>query len=197
MTAIRCERWHGISPRCSHRPRKECGRCRSPMRARRETAAGLQGPQARRGARAGCARACPLAGHSRFVVVLEHPGRQRRAKHRRRNRIDRDAVLAPLAPECPGESVGRGLGGAVGGVAGRMAELAARGGHEHDLAAAALCDHPPAEGATRAATRRSTLPCMTFSNRSGDMSTIGETSFRPEADDQNVETAERDRRRPA
>src|SRR5580658_8739810 len=80
------------------------------------------------------------------LVVLIHPGGQRRAEHCRPDGIHRDAGVAPFAAERLGDAVDRRFRGAIGGVAGRMAQQTARRRHQNDLAAAVLRQHLLAGG---------------------------------------------------
>src|SRR5262249_43257438 len=87
-----------------------------------------------------------LAPIPRATGVLEHPLRQRRAKHGRPERIDGDAAVAPFAAQRLGDAVDGRLGGAIGGVSGGMAQKSARRRHQYYFAALALLEHLPPSG---------------------------------------------------
>src|SRR5260370_38996210 len=87
----------------------------------------------------------PFANVPRAIAILEHPLRQRRAKHGWAERIDGDAAVAPFAAQRLGDAVDRRLRGAIAGVSGGRAQKAVRRRHQDDLAALALLVQlPPA-----------------------------------------------------
>src|SRR5262245_1906398 len=76
-----------------------------------------------------------------LLVVFEHPCRQRRAKYRWRNRVDRDGVLAPFATQRSRDAIYRGLGGTVGCVTCRVTQQSPRRGSQHHFPTASLLNH--------------------------------------------------------
>ena len=146
-------RGHGTSPRCSRRRRRGCARikirgARGEKQQRSREIFGLA-QSAERDARQHAARVAFAFSSSSNIHAVN--GERNTVG---RDGVDRDPVLAPLASQRLGEAVGRGFRGAVGAVAGRVAQLAARRGNEHHLAAATLRDDPLAESPAQ----RATLP---------------------------------------
>ena len=136
-----------ISPPCSRRRRRGCGRCRSPTPSRRGTAAARRDRTARRGgpsARASRKPARTVLPRSSSANIHSVSGERKTVGP---SALTVMPVAAPFAAERLGDAVDRRLRRAIGGVAGRMAEQPARRRHQDDLAALALLEHLPAGGA--------------------------------------------------